>query len=352
MASTCIDTNTNCGPHVASLKARGVQVIARYYASSSWKRMTPPEARTLSDAGFRLVSVFEDSGKPPLTVEYGQHDAQIALNQAKAVGQPQGTPIYMALENLPSGYNASHLPGLKLYFQGVASVLSGQYAVGAYSNGLTLATLLDTGLIQYAWLSASMGFAGSKEFAMTNRWNLWQKLPIDLNWDGVSVDTNDTQGEFGAWALPARDNIDVAMRQMVQAPAEGAVTGAVAASITPQEKTPLLDRLSPNAAKIEELANQGSRIAEHIKSFKAMIWKAFGTFLTLIGLGSQVDTNKGTAQTVGEFGAGHPLLLALLCIGVTAAICLGYAYCKAKKVEKGLVSASNDGRYKPLGASA
>jgi hypothetical protein len=147
MFSGCIDTNTNCAPHVASLKARGVTVIARYYASSSWKRMTAPEVRTLSEAGFKLASVFEDSGKPPLTVEYGQHDAQIALNQARAVGQPEGTPIYFALENLPSGYNASHLPGLKLYFQGIASVLSGHYKIGAYSNGLTLATLLDAGLI-------------------------------------------------------------------------------------------------------------------------------------------------------------------------------------------------------------
>ncbi len=211
-----IDTNTDCTGHTTSLKGRGVTHIGRYYASTKWKRISAGEAKALSNAGFRLVSVFEDSGKPPLTVEAGEHDARIALAQANAAGQTPGTAIYFAMENLPNGYNASHLPGLKLYFQGVGNILRERYAVGCYSNGLTLATLLDAGAIAYAWVSASTSFVGSKDFLKTPRWHLAQRL-IDKDWDGVSVDTNDCQGDFGSWALPSRDIVDETVRAMVQA---------------------------------------------------------------------------------------------------------------------------------------
>lgn len=343
-----IDTDTCTTSHLADLKARGVTHIGRYYAAKGSKRLTKDEARAISDAGLQVFVVYEDSGDPELTIARGIRDAGLALAQAKAIGQPAESVIYFALEHLPSGYDASHIPGIKLYFEGIRQGL-GPYKAGCYSNGTTLAALLDASLIDYAWVSASTSFAGSREFLKTKRWHLAQRK-VDQNWGGVSTDTNDVQGDgFGAWALPPKDNIDQAMRDLVQAPSVAALTAP--STPEPVQKAAFLDRLSPNAAKIEELASQGSRIAEHLKSFKAMIWKALGTFLTLIGLGSQVDTNKGTAQTVSAAGADHPLLLALLCIGVTAAICLGFAYYKAKKVEKGLVTAAKDGRYEARAAA-
>lgn len=130
----------------------------------------------------------------------------------------------------------------------------------------------------------------------------------------------------------------------------GAASGTVADSVTADKATPLMDRIAPNAAKVEELAGQGSRIAEHIKTFKAMLWKGGGTAVAAgsaaVGL---VDPTKGNAAVAGSWGSQHPFLLAALCVGVTAAIIAGYAYYKAKKIEKGLVTAVDDGRYEPRG---
>lgn len=343
-----IDTNTNCTGHLEDLKRRGVEVIGRYYAARGDKRLTQTEAQAISDAGLKLFIVYEDSGSPVLSVDRGRNDAQIALRMARFIGQPKGSAIYFALEHLPDGYGEADIPGVKLYFEGIRRAFAGEYAVGCYANGSALDALLDAKLIQYAWLSASLGFHGSREFLKTDRWHLQQEVPIDLNWGGVSVDTNKVQhAEFGAWSLPAPSE------EAVAALAGGTIAAAVAPTVTDESKPALLDRLAPNAAKVEELADQGSRIAQHIKAFKGMLWKGGGTVVTAgTAAATLVDPNKGNAAVVGSWGAQHPFLLALICVGVTAAIVAGYAYYKIKQTEKGLVSAANDGRYSPRGEAA
>src|SRR6516164_7637437 len=155
---TVVDTNDNTTSHIASLKSRGVTAVGRYYSSRASKRLTKPEARALSDARINIFTVFEDNGDPELSVSSGIHDAQIALQQATAVGQPEGSAIYFALEHLPNGYNASHLPGIRNYCSGLKQVLDGAYKLGVYSDGVVCDALLNDGLCDFAWLSASTGF--------------------------------------------------------------------------------------------------------------------------------------------------------------------------------------------------
>ena len=198
---TVIDTSDSVSTKLLALRKRQVSAIGRYYSSRAWKRLTPSEASQASAFGFDLFTVFEDSGKPDLTVDSGVADGQIALGQAKAVGQPEGSAIYFALENLPSGYHSSDIPGLKLYAEGVAAVLKGKYRVGIYSNGSTLSALLEAGLCEFAWLSASRGFEGSREFYRSRRWQLAQDPRIDQDWGGLSVDVNEANGKFGAFRV-------------------------------------------------------------------------------------------------------------------------------------------------------
>lgn len=355
-----IDTDTNCTNHLASLKARGVTHIGRYYAAKGSKRLSKAEARAISDAGLQVFVVYEDSGDPELTIARGVRDAGIALAMAQDIGQPPDTAIYFAMEHLPSGYDASHVPGIKAYFEGIRRTLPA-YKIGCYSNGTTLRALLDAQLIDYAWVSASTSFAGSREFLKTDRWHLAQRK-VDLNWGGVSTDTNDMQGDFGAWALPARDNIDTTLRKLNAQAVSGSMAGAasaaadepiaptVAATVT--AKAGLLDRFAPNAAKAEELANQGSRTAQALRNVSTMFWKFWGAVLAMLGLGSQVDPTKGPAHDAGSWGSQHPFLLAFLCITVTALIITAYVYWKAHKAQKGLAAAAKDGRYETRGAAA
>ena len=205
-----IDTNDNMTTRIGFLRARGITAVGRYYSSRAWKRLTQPEAKALSNAGIQVFTVFEDGGDPELSLQQGVHDAQIALQQARQVAQPEGSAIYFAMEHLPDGYNASHVPGIKNYFGGLKQVLGGKYKLGVYSDGVVCDALLSSGACEYAWLSASTAFPGSKEFDRSGRWALAQRK-VDLDWSGLSVDTNDAKPDFGAFLVGAAAPTGVSM---------------------------------------------------------------------------------------------------------------------------------------------
>ena len=172
---TVVDTDSNTSDHIPFLRNKGVTAVGRYYSRKAWKRLTRPEAQALSDAGIEIFTVFEDSGDPELSADRGVNDAQIALQQATGVGQPQGSAIYFAMEHLPNGYNASHLPGIRNYYRGLKEVLDGKYRLGVYSDGIVCDALLGEGLCDYAWLSASSSFPGTRDFDRSGRWALAQR---------------------------------------------------------------------------------------------------------------------------------------------------------------------------------
>lgn len=201
---TVIDTNDNVSGKIPLLVQKNVTAVGRYYSSSSGKRIAPGEASAIAAAGLQLFVVFEDKGDPPLGGTAGSTDAQLALEQAEAIGQPAGSAIYFAMEHLPNGYTSNDLPGVKAYFEQVRAAFEGKYKVGVYSDGVVCDAMLSAGLCDYAWLSASRGFPGSKAFYSSNRWSLAQQTPIDLDWNGISVDTNEAKPDFGQFVpVPA-----------------------------------------------------------------------------------------------------------------------------------------------------
>lgn len=352
-ARVVIDTNTNCTPYIAVLKKRGVTHIGRYYASGAWKRITKAEAQALSDAALQIFMVFEDSGDPPLTFDHGVHDAQIALGQARGIGQPEGTAVYFALEHLPHGYDASHIPGIKRYVAGIKKVLGDAYRVGVYSDGVVLDELLDAKLIDYAWLSASSSFAGSKGFDKAKRWHLAQRK-VDLDWNGVSVDTNDAVDEFGAFLLGpavatrAHDEAEVAI---VSTEAHEAAHDPDTREhlVIPAADPPKAEPAKPGMfsdmsfAKLNELADQGSRVAGWIRSIKRWFWG--GAAATAGGSSALMQSTSGTKNVVLSIISDHPILFVLLVVGIVAVV----GYLAIKAVERGLVSAAREGRYTPRG---
>jgi hypothetical protein len=202
---TVVDTNTNCANGIATLQKHGVTAVGRYYRIKhpSW-RLTKDEAQKLSAAGIKIFTVYEDSGTDlVLTAEQGRADAQNALDQATAIGQPFGSAIYFAVEGLPHGYKKADLPAIRTYFAGVKSVIGTKYKLGVYSDGIVCKALLDEGICEYTWLSASTSFEGSKEFYKSGRWSLFQQVPTDLDWDGLSIDTNESKADIGAFSVPA-----------------------------------------------------------------------------------------------------------------------------------------------------
>jgi hypothetical protein len=196
---TIIDTNDNVAGQIPLLQSKGVTAVGRYYSSAAWKRVTQQEAQAIAAAGLKMFVVFEDNGDPPLNSDAGTHHAQLVLQQADNVGQSMGSAVYFALEHLPNGYTAQDIPGIKNYIQQIREVFQGRFKLGAYSDGVVCDALLTAGLIDYAWLSASKSFAGSQAFYASGRWALAQMTPLDQNWNGISVDVNQAQAEFGAF---------------------------------------------------------------------------------------------------------------------------------------------------------
>ena len=194
---TVIDTDRDVSRHIPILKANGVVAVGRYYSSGTGKRVTKKEAQAIANAGIKLFVVFEDDGDPPLESGVGTGHAQVALKQAEAIGQPLGSAIYFALEHLPEGYSKADVPGIIDYIKEIVSVFDGRYRVGAYSDGVVCDALLSTGLCDFAWLSASMGFEGSKQFYASGRWALAQQIPLGQNWNGIKIDVNEVKNTFG-----------------------------------------------------------------------------------------------------------------------------------------------------------
>jgi len=369
-SSPVIDTDTNVSPHLEDLKARGVTHIGRYYSSKAWKRLTKTEAQAIAQAGLSLFTVFEDSGSPALTIDRGRHDAQIAFSQARAVGQPEGSCIYFAMENLPNGYGEADIPGLKLYFEGVRRTLRDCYKVGVYSNGASLAALLEAKLCDFPWLSASLSFTGSRDFAANGPWVLQQRH-IDLNWGGVSVDTNEARGEFGAFSLPtptvvaqeasaAADEAPSSPTHVEDArdpdPAPEVTPPARSASDKPGDVTwvrmrgpSLWQRWSTwlgkmTVSRIDDLADQGSRLAQHFRAWKAAVFRSGATVATGgAAAATLVDPSKGTGHAVLSL-VSAPVLIA---VAATVVVMLLVLWLVLKRGEKWLLTASTAGRYVP-----
>jgi hypothetical protein len=197
-----LDTTMELTRHAAALKAQGVDFVLRYYSHNASKNLSLGEARALAQAGLQIGVVWETAGTYPgfFSRDQGLADGAAAFRMAREViGQPYGSAIYFAVDYDPT---QADLDGpISNYFTGVHAALyvgaEGQpsYQVGVYGSGLCCATLIERGIASLSWLSQSTAFAGSKDYAQAQRYNLIQMMPARIvGEDGVvlSVDPDAT----------------------------------------------------------------------------------------------------------------------------------------------------------------
>src|SRR6185436_753370 len=135
MSTNGFDTTTNTASLAATIQAAGYAFVGRYLSQSSWKRITPAEAKALKAAGLGIVLVYEDGPTAPsyFNPSRGHSDAVRAIAQAVALGAPPGTTLYFAVDYDAS--NADITGPITAYFQGVATTLAADpngYASGVY----------------------------------------------------------------------------------------------------------------------------------------------------------------------------------------------------------------------------
>lgn len=192
-----------------ALYKHGVKTVFRYYShlppSLPGKDLQPEEAKIILGEGLSVGSVFQHYNNCFRTFEnnWGREDAEQALRQAEAAGQPEGSAIYFGVDaDWP--YQAMRDPILK-YFEDVKRVLDAAHiAVGVYSNGCVCNAIRDKDLARYVWLSGSTGHSGTQAFYNTGRWTLFQNaLDITPPEVGYAIDSNianpATRGSFGQW---------------------------------------------------------------------------------------------------------------------------------------------------------
>lgn len=201
----------DCASHIsaevlARAVDRGFAFAGRYYGTGG-KVLKPDEAAILAAADFPLISYFErTAGRAAQGAVAGVEDADLALEQAAAVGQPHGTPVYFAVDFDADLSDLRIDNGLCAYFEAVHnSNFAMNYLVGVYGSGAVCDRMLSTGFAHRAAEAGAEGWQGSRAF---EGWHLKQHAEIQpgsrFNELGIGYDLLECRSldEAGAWLPP------------------------------------------------------------------------------------------------------------------------------------------------------
>jgi Domain of unknown function (DUF1906) len=239
-------------PAFDQLRQSGVLVIGRYYARcpQGRKRMIDvginqkpdAEVQEIFHQGFAILSIYQFNSRegkfadgnlyevcattkqaelnaaPSNIVKEGILDAEAALSQANAVGQPDKTVIYFGVDYNFQKNNSNEKENVLAYFREIKKQFDSDhlnphhYRVGAYADGDALELLTDKKepLIDIAWLVPSASYSGTSRFHRSGLWDLFQSgadiktmtsstgkcAPLDHD---VNVQNPDSKKDFGFW---------------------------------------------------------------------------------------------------------------------------------------------------------
>jgi hypothetical protein len=225
-----IDTPNNAAKAASKLAAQNVKVVVRFFARKPQPGLREKimasdgnmidgvrEPTILIRSGLSIVSLYqyrndllekfskglEDTGSAKAEVAT---DAKAALDQAKLVGQPEGSAIYFGVD-----FNVTRAtvnPVLE-YFRAIGQTVGSHYAIGVYGNGFVNRILREEKLVAYNWISASRSHEETVAFYNSGQWHLFQNQ-VDRRWfgppgkcsTGLDVDTNiqnPSVSSIGAW---------------------------------------------------------------------------------------------------------------------------------------------------------
>ncbi|MBE3589264.1 MAG: DUF1906 domain-containing protein [Firmicutes bacterium] len=157
--------------------------------------MTLEEARAITAAGLKIVSVWETDPTRPdyFSFARGRQDGLLALAAARRAGQPAGSAICFAVDYEP---RPADLDRIAAYFRGVRAA-GGPYRVGAYGSHAVIARVHAEGLAEFLWQTAAWSGARVHEAA-----HLFQ-YRNGVNWCGFTNDADHALREPGWWSAAA-----------------------------------------------------------------------------------------------------------------------------------------------------
>src|SRR5215467_854658 len=238
-----IDTPHNAAKVASKLSAQNVKVVVRFFARKTQPGLREKimasdgnmidgvrEPTILIRNGLSVVSLYQYRNNLPEKFQKGLEDtgsakaevaadAKAALDQARLVGQPEGSAIYFGVD-----FNVNHaaLGPVLEYFRVIGQTVGSHYAIGVYGNGFVNRILRDEKLVSYNWISASRSHQETVAFYNSGQWHLFQNQ-VDRRWfgppgtcsTGLDVDTNlqnPRVAGVGAWGA---GEIDTSRNQAI-----------------------------------------------------------------------------------------------------------------------------------------
>ncbi|ELK39456.1 hypothetical protein D478_24313 [Brevibacillus agri BAB-2500] len=175
-----------------AMAAAGMKFVCRYLvpASMAWKRLTRAEAEAITATGMKIISVFQRGANDAAGgATNGTRDGKAAYQEAKLIGQPEGTAIYFAVDfdAQPKDYGA-----IEAYLRAAAKEIPG-YQVGVYGSYAVVEEMARRKACTHFWQT----YAWSKE-QVSKSANLYQ-YQNGQTLAGHQVDYNDGLGNEGWW---------------------------------------------------------------------------------------------------------------------------------------------------------
>jgi len=229
-----IDTPHNAAKFASKLSAQNVKAVVRFFARKPQAGLREKvmasdgnmidgvrEPTILIRNGLSIVSLYQYRNNLPEKFLKGLEDtgsakaeaaadAKAALDQARLVGQPEGSAIYFGVDfNVTK--NSSGADAVLEYFRAMNQTVGSRYAIGIYGNGLVNRLLRKEELVAYNWLSTSRSHEETVDFYNGGQWHLFQNQ-VDRRWfgapgkcaNGLDVDTNiqnPSVSSIGAWGV-------------------------------------------------------------------------------------------------------------------------------------------------------
>ena len=225
-----IDTPNNAARAAANLSAQNVKVVVRFFARKPQPGLREKvmasdgnmidgvrEPTILIRNGLSIVSLYQYRNNLPEKFSKGLEDTgsakaevaadiKAALDQAKLVGQPEGSAIYFGVD---FNVNRATVGPVLEYFRAIGQTVGNRYAIGVYGNGFVNRILREEKLVAYNWISASRSHEETVAFYNSGQWHLFQNQ-VDRRWFGppgkcaigLDVDTNVQNPKvagIGAW---------------------------------------------------------------------------------------------------------------------------------------------------------
>lgn len=189
-------------PKADALYANGYRYIGRYltgtYNGGISKALTRTEAEIILQAGLHFFPIYQTSARQVsyFTLEQGKHDANAAINAAKALGLPQDTIIYFAVDYdaIDTQITSNIIP----YFEAISKEMSYSiYKTGVYGARNVCSRISEKGYACSSFVGdMSTGFSGNLGYKIPSNWAFDQFADKDASGNYLSI-----QSEDGSFAI-------------------------------------------------------------------------------------------------------------------------------------------------------